>query len=342
VDLSYQIGEQEVTIEWNEPIYRTDTWTTTEPVMEWQSYTYTEEVPVYVTEEYTYTVTEPIYEEQTVERTREDPVFATRTVTEYRTELVWVEDDGSGTGGGTAIAGSPTGNPGYWEEQQVAYEVEETYISHYDTVTYTATETVQTGTQDVEHTGTREVQTGTEVVERTGSQQVQIGTEEVVHTAEVIDHYEPMSRTEMQPVYTTIRETDGTRWTWKNAEMVDTATVPADGLIYIAGNITKLEGNLNGRVTVATNGHVLITGSLVYTDADGDKAYLNGDDHTQAYEPNTDYDGTSVLGVIADDEILYTRDVPDNFELNGSFLSRSGRVGITGIELDEEGNASLK
>ena len=84
-----------------------------------------------------------------------------------------------------------------------------------------------------------------------------------------------------------------------------------------------------------------ITGSLVYVDGDGDSAYRNGGDHSLPYEPNDDYEGSSVLGVIANNEILYTDSIPNDFELNGSFLSRTGRVGITGIKLDEDGNASL-
>jgi len=337
----YEVGQEDITITWNEPIYRTDTWTEIESIYEWQDYTYTEEVPIYETETYTYNVTEPIYEEQTVEKTREVPVYAYQTVTLYRTEDVWVDDDPDAIGGGTAIAGSPTGLPGHWETVEVPYEEEQQYISHYETETYTVTETVQVGENVVENTGTREVQVGTETVERVGTQKVKIGEEEVTKTQEVIDHYEEMSRIETQPIIATVREVDGTRTVWQSARNVGSETIPADGLIYIAGNVTKLEGNLDGRVTVATNGRIFITGSLVYVDGEGDSAYLNGDDHNQPYEPNDSYDGTSVLGVIANREILYTQDVPNDFELNGSFLSRSGRVGITGIVLDAEGDASL-
>ncbi len=94
-------------------------------------------------------------------------------------------------------------------------------------------------------------------------------------------------------------------------------------------------------MTVAAHGDIYVTGSLVYVDDDGHTAYLNGDNPELPYEPNDEYQGGSVLGVIAEGDILYTKDVPDNFELNGSFFSRAGRVGITGIGLDDEGEAFL-
>ena len=72
-------------------------------------------------------------------------------------------------------------------------------------------------------------------------------------------------------------------------------------------------------------------------EADGEPA-ASGADVGDPYQRNPDYDGNSVLGVIAKDDILYTWEMPDRAEINGTLLSVEGRVGTDGILLDENGH----
>ena len=83
-----------------------------------------------------------------------------------------------------------------------------------------------------------------------------------------------------------------------------------------------------------------ITDNLVYRDADGDPAYLNGDRPGSPYEPNPDYDNDATLGIIAQNDIVYDRSVPQNLELNASLLTLTGRVGIEGVVLDDDGEVT--
>jgi hypothetical protein len=64
---------------------------------------------------------------------------------------------------------------------------------------------------------------------------------------------------------------------------------------------------------------------------------LNGKDYTQPYVRNPLYDGNSVLGVIARDDIVFTNDMDLSSEVNGAFMSVEGRVGIDGFQIDRYG-----
>jgi hypothetical protein len=111
----------------------------------------------------------------------------------------------------------------------------------------------------------------------------------------------------------------------------------SEGAIFIDGRITSLKGELNGRVTIVGNEKVRITGDIQYVDDDGDKAMLNGKVYTEAYERNPDYDGKSTLGIISRDDLLFTRHMSDESEVNGTLMSVSGRVGIDGFAITKEG-----
>ncbi|MFA9566495.1 MAG: transposase, partial [Acidimicrobiales bacterium] len=76
----------------------------------------------------------------------------------------------------------------------------------------------------------------------------------------------------------------------------------AANTVFIDGRVTRLYGDVNGRVTLVGNEKVRVTGDLRYVDDDGDTAMLNGDDYTQSYKRNESYEGNSVLGVIARDD----------------------------------------
>jgi len=116
--------------------------------------------------------------------------------------------------------------------------------------------------------------------------------------------------------------------------------LPTNGVLYIPGDITKLEGTLDGRLTIATPGETTITGSLRYVDSNGEPAYSNGlttDPENNPYEPNPDYSGDAVLGVIAVGDILYSHSVPEYMEINGAFFSSTGRYGLPGLTFTSDG-----
>jgi len=64
---------------------------------------------------------------------------------------------------------------------------------------------------------------------------------------------------------------------------------------------------------------------------------VNGNDYSRPYERNPKYDGNSVLGVVARDDVLFTRDMPNQSEINATLLSSRGRVGIDGFAIDSAG-----
>jgi YD repeat-containing protein len=107
--------------------------------------------------------------------------------------------------------------------------------------------------------------------------------------------------------------------------------------IFIDGRITSLRGDLNGRLTIVGNEKVRLTGDIRYVDDEGDTAMLNGDNYAQPYVRNEQYDGNSVLGVVARDDVLYTGSMPNQAEINATLLSATGRVGIDGFQISETG-----
>jgi len=124
-------------------------------------------------------------------------------------------------------------------------------------------------------------------------------------------------------------------------QKIETRLLPAppNGVIYAGGDIFGIEGDVVGRLTIATKGRIDITGNIVYRDAEGDPAYLNGTNPNAPYEANPDYDNQASLGLIAHGDVLFTRHVPQRFEMNGSLLSIEGRVGLEGLV--QNGNGTL-
>jgi hypothetical protein len=183
-----------------------------------------------------------------------------------------------------------------------------------------------------------QVQVGTTTEERTREVAV-YGTE--TYTVDV-PVYETVEKTvtEEVPIYNTVTQTRKVKEYQPPValgyELIQLDDV--DGMIYIDGRITSLEGELNGRLTIVGNEKVRITDDIQYIDANGETAMLYGGDLTQSYTRNPDYTGTSVLGVIARDDILFTWEMPDRAEINATLMSVEGRVGIDGIWLDENGD----
>ncbi|MHC4409268.1 MAG: hypothetical protein ACYS0F_09715 [Planctomycetota bacterium] len=127
-------------------------------------------------------------------------------------------------------------------------------------------------------------------------------------------------------------------------ELIETHSLTlADGTgstMYIDGRITMVEGDLGGRLTIVANESVRVTGDIQYVDADGDTAMSNGtsSDWTQKYQRNSEYQGDSTLGIIARDDIVFTHNVPDRTEVNGTLMSVAGRVGIDGFVTMDDGD----
>ncbi len=292
--------EEEVTVTKQRPVYREET--------------YIEEVPVYRTEE----------------RVRQVPIYDYVTKTRLVQKQVWVPDPPDPYGS-TTIGGDGS-QLGHWEWQWVEEEYQERVIVGYRDETYTV--------QVVDH------------------------YESVEKTRQVIDHYEEYQTTEIQRVPKEVEETyeapvyEWREWTetvieydkepiyetryrdiYVPRELVDQFELPAppNGVVYVEGDIIAIKGEVVGRMTIASEGKIRVTGNIQYKDSDGDTAYLNGLDPYKPYVPNPDYDNLAVLGLIARSDIVYTLDVPDIFEINATLMSMTGRVGIDGVTLNSKG-----
>ncbi len=171
---------------------------------------------------------------------------------------------------------------------------------------------------------------------------------------QVIDYYETVEKT----VWVTVGYQDVTKdiwvpeyeyWTeeyqktaYRNGPLIKTTNqpVPENGVIFSEGKIKALRGQVVGRVTVGTADNMLITGNLKYVDGSGGTAFLNGSNPDLPYEPNPNYDNNAVLGLVSAGDVIYSRKVPENLEINASVIALNGRVGIEGVVLAEDGSIS--
>jgi len=112
------------------------------------------------------------------------------------------------------------------------------------------------------------------------------------------------------------------------------------GTMYFDGRINKLEGKLNGRLTIVANEEVRVTDNIQYVDDAGNTAMKNGtsSNYADRYERNDQYTGNSTLGVISREDILVTKGVPEYAEVNGTLMSVGGRVGIDGFVTTDTGD----
>jgi hypothetical protein len=308
-----------------------------------------EDYPVYRTDTLTREVLQPVIRTGT----RQDPVYATRDVWQndpysvqitdaagyFSTERqqvrvapfqVWVADDGSSGTAGGAVAGGAAGTwqdiynyewqdvqvwhppVTHWETRDFWHWVTQTYVSGYQTVPTTYTEMVSSDPPQFED-----------------------------YTVQVIDHWE----TRLVERVVTVPET-----------RVATHLIAATGTMYVANNLTFLpvaasQGYasqplhvLNGSFTFAAGRDISIRDSIVYgqTDAAGEfrPAYLNGSDRTKPYEKNPAYTGSSVLGLIAGNDILLDRSLPDQVELNATLLASRGEFRVTGVNVSSAGTVT--
>jgi hypothetical protein len=297
--------------------------------------TYTVDVPIYETQTVTRTREEPIYEDRQVERSRQVPLYEMQTVTCTRWVQVFVPYNDE-PGGGTAVGGGG-GVAGEWQWRQEQYPCEQNVLVGYTTETYMTTERVQVGTQTVTYTEQVQVQVGTEQQQQT--RQVPVYDTETYYVDVPVYEQQDVQVDRDFPVY----ETQTYTWTetvFIPPTLVDTQTVDLDngsGVIFIDGRITKLRGDVKGRVTVVGNESVRITGNLRYVDGEGDTAMLNGGNYNEPYVRNEAYEGNSVLGVIARDDVVFTDTMPLSAEVNATLLAATGRVGIDGFQINETG-----
>jgi glutathione peroxidase-family protein len=298
--------------------------------------TYTVDVPVYETQTVTLTREDPVYEYQTVEKTRQVPVYSTITTTCTRQVKVFVPYD-DGAGGGTAVGGDGTGVAGEYVWVTEQYPCDQTVITGYTTETYTTTQKVQVGTTTVTYTQQQQVQVGTTT--QTQTRQVPIYTTETYYVDVPIYETQDVQVQVQVPTYDTVTNT-WTEQVFVAPVLMSTTTVTLGEVantIYVDGRITKLDGDLNGRLTIVGNEKVRVTGNLRYVDDSGRTAMLNGSDYTKPYTRNDQYNGNSVLGIIARDDVLLTNAMPTQAEVNATMLSASGRVGIDGFQIDPTG-----
>jgi hypothetical protein len=276
---------------------------------------------------------------QTVEKTREEPIYDTRTVTKTRLVKVWQPYSGTDAGGGTTVAGGGTGELGEYVWVEEPYEVEETYVSGYNTVPYTVEEPVYE-TKQVPYEVT------VPVYEK---QKVTVTTEVPVYVTVTKYREEPIYETveieQKKKVYDYEERT--VTWTeevWQHPVNLSVDFVAIDeggGTIFIDGRIVGLHGEVNGRVTIVGNEKIRITSNIRYVDDTNDSAMLNGTKYTEKYVRNPRYDGRNVLGVIARDDIVFAHTLPSSAELNGTLLAVNGRVGIDGFWADESGELHI-
>ena len=115
--------------------------------------------------------------------------------------------------------------------------------------------------------------------------------------------------------------------------------LPADGVIYVKGNVTQLSGTLNGRLTIVSEQAINITGTVMYIDGNSNSAYLNGDRSNQPFVPNPQYTGNSSLGLAANGHINITSSVPNYVEIDAVMYSKTGHIGMAGYTMNADGTA---
>jgi hypothetical protein len=312
---------------------------------------YTVEVPVYASEEYTTSerravyawrdvtrsVTENVYEDREVRYSVQVPVYGTRTLTREVQRYVWISldgSDGASTSGGTVAS---TGlAAGYWALRTVTEDYEERYVVRYDEEFRTRIERVKVGTRTYDTTVSERYVERYEDVLVTRVRDVQVGTREENRIRREIEGYDEVSRTREVPIYETVVETYEVEVQIEE-QFVRRETMNTRGVAYIAGDVRRIEGRMDGRMSLIVGGEVRITDDIVYVDQAGETRMLNGSDPDQPYEDNPAYEGDSLLAIMARGDIVYAADGPENLEVNASLVSAEGSVSFEGIVTGEDG-----
>ena len=131
---------------------------------------------------------------------------------------------------------------------------------------------------------------------------------------------------------------DSVRFTQAGAENDGEYPLPANGVIYVEGNIEEVRGKVEGRLTIVGAKSIYINSSIQYVDASDKTAYLYGTDSTKPYAPNPDYKGNSCLALIAAENVLISESADNKIEINALMLAKNGHVGIEGYTLLFDGS----
>ncbi len=301
---------------------------------------------------------------KTVTKSKQEPVYKTRTVTKYKSVKVWKPYDTGGAGGGTSVGGGATGALGEWVWENQPYQAEETYIDHYKTITWTEQEPVYKTIKEPytvnEPIYENKTTTWTEYVPvyktvkepytvnvpvyenkyvKKSKKEPVYGTRTVRKKVDVYDWVEK-TKYKKEKVYKTITE----KWIeevyfkpeWMPREKLKLGK-DKSGTIYIDGRVTHVSGRLQGRLTIVGNEKVRIDGNVLYVDDKGQTAMANGSNMNKPYARNSKYEGHSVLGIIAREDIVFGHNMPSVAEINGTLMSVNGRVGVDGFWADEDG-----
>lgn len=94
-------------------------------------------------------------------------------------------------------------------------------------------------------------------------------------------------------------------------QLVGTYSLSENSLIFVEDDVW-ISGNLNHRVTVVAAGfptsssrkNIWITGNITYST----------------------YDGSVILGLIAQNDIMFARDLPNNFQIDAALMAQKGRI----------------
>jgi hypothetical protein len=330
--------------------YTTETFVDSEPIRTDESYEYDHDVYVSETFEESYMrdvydwrdvsreVTSPIYELREVSYTVEVPITTTETRTRPVTRRVWVSladsEVRATSSGGTVGASSDL--EGYWTTVTETEEYEVEVVTGSRTETRTRMENVRVG-EETRTVTSRERYLVERVPDtRTRTRSVYSHTERRTGTRSVITGYRDVVRTREVPVYEQVTETYEEE-VLVDEEFVRSETFPVDGTVYLGGDVRSIGGTVRGRLSLIANGKIRVTDSIQYVDSDGDTRMLNGLDPGQPYTDNPDYEGDSLLALMARDDLVYASDGPARLEVNASLLSAEGSVGFEGIVVSEDG-----
>ena len=321
---------------------------------------YKVDVPVYRTNvrfenqrvaRYTYvdvprTVQEPVYKTVREPYQFEIKHYATRQVKKTRNERVWVDDPPPSPAdieGGSSVAGGTGGAWGHYENNVVEYFVDERYVTN---VTY---ETRYRNKQVLDHYN--EVTVTDRVRQFSHYENVQQRIEERVvdHMTQETRHRQKFSHTRTWTEDVQVPQYRDEQFTYTETERVPealdrTEVVNTTGLIYIEKQIRSIKGKVNGRVSIASNDKMKITGSIQYVDNAGNTRMSNGVNPTESYIPNPAFDKSSpsVLGMMARKDILYSKNLPAKVEINAALISAQGKVAMEGIHVrNSDGTVSV-
>ena len=87
---------------------------------------------------------------------------------------------------------------------------------------------------------------------------------------------------------------------WKNQVL----PLPSNGAIFVSGGDVYVEGTLKGRLTIGTDRDLIIKNSILYAD-----------------DPEENPSSQDMLGLIAEGEVIVSKDAPYNLEIDASIMA---------------------